>query len=264
VAIDAVGIEQDLATLQTNAFPPTPAGGRVEHTVRPDGERLQMLVQDDGPGIPPEAMPRLFEPFYTTKAPGQGTGLGLSVSHAIVEQHGGSIVAENRRDGASGARFTVTLPFGDRRGPAPGNRDGDRTPPAGSPAMGAPRSVLVVDDEPAIRSAIRRALERRGWTVDEAGDGAEAQLLLEVGGRLAGYDAIVSDLRMPGMSGVDLYRWLQATHPAALERLVVITGDTASPAVAQFLATLDRPCLQKPFDMRALLDVLERVTARTA
>jgi PAS domain S-box-containing protein len=264
VDIDTVGIEQVLTNLLTNAFQAAPSGGTVDLKVRPDGERLEMVVEDDGPGIPAEAMPRLFEPFYTTKAPGQGTGLGLSVSHAIVEQHGGSIEAENRRDRPSGARFTVKLPFVDRRAGVAAPRDAERTPPAGSPAVTARRTILVIDDEPAIRSAVRRALERRGWTVDEAGDGAEAQLLLEVGGRLAGYDAIVSDLRMPGTSGVELYRWLETTYPEALGRLVVITGDTASPEVARFLATVEVPCLQKPFDMRSLLEVLERITAPAA
>jgi DNA-binding response OmpR family regulator len=119
----------------------------------------------------------------------------------------------------------------------------------------------VIDDEAAIRSAIRRALERRGWTVDEAADGEEATLLLEVAGQLVEFDAVVTDLRMPGMSGVELYRWLTIHHPSMLPRLVVVTGDTASPAVAEFLASLEGPYLQKPFDMRSLLEVLDRITA---
>ncbi len=262
VDIDAVGIEQVLANLLTNAFQAAPQGGLVQLRVKADGERLEMVVEDDGAGISPDAMPRLFEPFYTTKAPGQGTGLGLSVSHAIVEQHGGSIEAENRRDGTTGARFTVKLPFVNRRSRAGSADEGDRTAvPAALVEGPRPRRVLVIDDETAIRSAIRRALERRGWEVDEAADGQEATLLLEVGGRLADYDAVVTDLRMPGMSGVELYRWLQIHHPSAVSRLVVVTGDTASPAVAEFLASLQGPYLQKPFDMRALLEVLERITA---
>jgi PAS domain S-box-containing protein len=263
VDIDAVGIEQVLANLLTNAFQASSSGGLVELHVRADAERLEMVVEDDGVGISPDAMPRLFEPFYTTKAPGQGTGLGLSVSHAIVEQHGGSIEAENRGDRPSGARFTVRLPFVEHRSRgAPA--DGDRAAaPHPSPAGPRLRRVLVIDDEAAIRSAIRRALERRGWTVDEAADGEEATLLLEVAGQLVDFDAVVTDLRMPGMSGVELYRWLTIHHPSILPRVVVVTGDTASPAVAEFLASLEGPYLQKPFDMRSLLEVLDRITAVT-
>ena len=118
-----------------------------------------------------------------------------------------------------------------------------------------------MDDEEAIRDAIRRALERRGWTVDLAADGGEALLRLEVGGRAVEYDVIVTDLRMPGMSGIELCQALAQRHPALAERIVVITGDTASPAVADFLRASNRPCLQKPFDMRALADLLDRLLA---
>ena len=79
-------------------------------------DRLAFIVEDDGPGLAEDVLPRLFEPFFTTKATGQGTGLGLSVSHAIVEQHGGTLTAENRSGpGRRGARFIALLPFVDRR-----------------------------------------------------------------------------------------------------------------------------------------------------
>ena len=126
------------------------------------------------------------------------------------------------------------------------------------------RRVLVVEDEGSIRSAIRRSLERRGWVVEEATDGAEALLKLTAGGRPGGYDAIISDLRMPGVSGMELHDRLAASRPELLERLVMITGDIASPAAAEFMARLKRPFLQKPFEMRALADLLDRVAPRSA
>jgi CheY-like chemotaxis protein len=163
----------------------------------------------------------------------------------------------------------VTLPFVERRaasrsGPNPaGHR------PPGSPAPEAPvspaparpagRRVLLVDDEDAIRTAMRRALERRGWVVDEAADGREALLKLDVGGRPGPYDAVVTDLRMPGITGMEVCERLTAMHPGLAARTVVITGDSASPAVATFLATAGKPFLQKPFDLRALAELLERV-----
>jgi CheY-like chemotaxis protein len=187
------------------------------------------------------------------------------VSHTIVQQHGGSLRAANRDDGVSGARFTVSLPFVDRRSAGRGAR-AEATAPALPPLVpgeGPARRVLIVDDEEAIRSAMRRALERRGWVVDEAADGREALLKLDVGGRPGEYDAIVSDLRMPGISGIELCEQLSTLHPDLAARTIVITGDTASPAVAKFLATAGRPHLQKPFDMRLLAQLIEHV-ARSA
>jgi two-component system NtrC family sensor kinase len=130
------------------------------------------------------------------------------------------------------------------------------------PVSARPRRVLVVDDEAPIRVAIRRFLERRGWIVDEARDGQEALDLLELedpgmpsrGGR---YDAVVTDLRMPGMTGIQLHDRLAERAPDVLARLVVISGDTASPEVADFLLRLRRPLVQKPFDLRTLADLLD-------
>lgn len=260
IEIDVVGIEQVLTNLLTNAFQATPPGGRVSLRVRPRENRLLLLVEDTGPGIPPELLTRVFEPFFTTKDPGQGTGLGLAVSHTIVQQHGGTLTAENRTDRASGARFVVALPFVERR--AASREEPVEEPVAPVSVAGQrKRKVLVVDDEAMIRVAVRRALERRGWEVDEAADGEEALLRLDVGGRPGDYDAVVTDLRMPGVSGIELCHRLEAEHPELARRLVVITGDTASTSVAAFLTEGSRPFLQKPFDMRVLADLLDRVAA---
>jgi len=260
IEVDAVGIEQVLTNLLTNAFQASPRGGRVLLAAVSSEHGVEFVVEDGGAGISSDSMPRLFEPFYTTKGPGEGTGLGLAVSHTIVEQHGGSIIAENRADDQTGARFTVRLPFVDRRAdPEP------TAPPPGSPSpTDGGRHALVVDDEPAIRAAIRRALERRGWKVDEAGDGEEAWLRVEVGGRPARYDVIITDLRMPGTSGIELVERIRGAYPSLAARTLVITGDIASPQVAEFLAALPTPYLQKPFDMRTVIDRVERILADEA
>lgn len=250
---DGPGIEQVLTNLLTNAFQSVSAGGSVALNVAVRDERLVFEVDDDGGGIPSDAMPRLFEPFFTTKSLGDGTGLGLSVSHAIVHQHGGVITAENRPGG--GARFRVALPFVERRsdGPVPVSH----SPDVNAGAVPVAGRALVVDDEPAIRTAVRRSLERRGWVVDEAADGQEGWLRLDVGGRPAPYDAVITDLRMPGLSGIELVDRLRAAHPELADRTIVITGDTASPMVAEFLARLPTPYLQKPFDMRTLVQMID-------
>ncbi len=255
IEVDVTGIEQVLTNLLTNALQASPAGDTVGLAVFARDSRVVFQVDDAGPGIPPESMARLFEPFFTTKPEGHGTGLGLSVSHAIVDQHGGTITAENRPMG--GARFTIELPIVDRRLP-PLLLTAQEAELQGAMATEQPGRVLIVDDEAAIRSAMRRAFERRGWVVDEAADGTEAWLRIEVGGRAVDYDAVVTDLRMPGMSGMELYDKLRALHPELAARTIVITGDTTSPGVVEFLERLETPVLQKPFDLRRLIDLVGR------
>jgi PAS domain S-box-containing protein len=262
VHANPAALEQVLTNLLSNAFHAAGSGGWVAVSASLEGNQVALSVEDDGPGIPPEALPRLFEPFFTTKAHGKGTGLGLSVSHGIVEQHGGKLQAANREGrGVHGARFTVLLPFLDRRAVS---RTGLPVLPRAEPepAPQDTRRLLIVDDEAAIRTAVRRYLERRGWQVDEAKNGREALELLglDSGGppRSARYDAIVTDLRMPGISGIEIHDQLAARDPAGLEKLIVITGDTASVEVAEFIPRLRQPVIQKPFDMRALADLLDR------
>ena len=260
--VNPSALEQVLTNLAVNAFQAVGADGEVTISARLEQDRLALVVEDNGPGVPDDVLPRLFEPFFTTKATGKGTGLGLSVSHAIVEQHGGTLRAENRSGpGARGARFTVLLPFIDRRS-VPREAPGEPRAARLRVPQGAERRVLVIDDEAPIRAAIRRYLERRGWRVEEASDGLAALELLGLNdaatSRTHHYDAIISDLKMPGITGIELHDRLAASDPAGLEKLVLITGDTASSEVADFVARLRQPLVQKPFDMRALADLLDR------
>jgi CheY-like chemotaxis protein len=252
--------------LTVNAFQAVGDGGTVIVSARMQDDRFAFIVEDDGPGLADDVLPRLFEPFFTTKVTGKGTGLGLSVSHAIVEQHGGTLNAENRTGpGFRGARFTVLLPFVDRR--AVSRIPVGELPRADLTARAAPggagRRVLVIDDEAPIRVAIRRYLERRGWEVEEAKDGEEALMILGLSdtpprSRSGSYQAIITDLKMPGVTGIELHDRLAALDPEGLEKLVLITGDTASSDVADFVARLRQPLVQKPFDMRTLADLLDR------
>jgi PAS domain S-box-containing protein len=267
VHANPAALEQVLANLLSNALQAIGTGGAIAVRAEVRGDRLALLVEDDGPGIPADVLPRLFEPFFTTKDPGEGTGLGLSVSHGILEQHGGMLVAENRSEaGRHGARFTLLLPYLDRRAV---RREGGepRRSEAYTGVGPAPRTVLIVDDEAAIRTAIRRYLERLGWTVEQAGNGREAVEILGLHDdalpRLDRFDAIVTDLRMPGVSGIEIHDRIAAAKPAALSKLVLISGDIASSEVAEFLTRLRQPLVQKPFDMRALADLLDRVAPPT-
>jgi two-component system NtrC family sensor kinase len=119
--------------------------------------------------------------------------------------------------------------------------------------------VLIIDDETAVRSAIRRFFERRGWTVDEADDGKPGLAAILGAPDDMAYDMVISDLKMPGMSGIDLHDGLAASKPALLTRLVIATGDTASPDAAAFLRKTRCPILEKPFALDELARIVDRV-----
>jgi len=191
-------------------------------------------VSDNGPGIPEEARRRIFEPFFTTKPQGQGTGVGLSFSQGLAEAHGGRLELV---PSVRGACFRLTLPI-----------DADRALPSAAeePAPAAeapPRQALVVDDEQEIAESLADFLSIEGFACDIAVGGSAAQERLERGQ----YDLIISDLRMPGIDGPQLYAWIAAQRPDLLDRVAFATGDTLGVAAARFLDEVKRPVLEKPF-----------------
>ncbi len=121
------------------------------------------------------------------------------------------------------------------------------------------RRALVVDDEPTIRTAVSRYLRRRGWDVDEAEDGRAALAKLERSPPGA-YDVVISDLRMPHYSGDQLHDWLAQHRPDLFERLILTTGDLASPALGDFITRTPRPVLEKPFELAVLARLIEAVS----
>jgi len=199
------------------------------------GGFLSISVTDSGPGVPLEIRDRVFEPFYTTKPVGYGTGVGLSVCHGIVDSYGGSITLDDAPGG--GARFIVRLPFGEPVAGEAADEDAAVAPPAR-------RRMLVVDDEPDIAATLAEILEAQGHAVHTADNGLAA-LSLIVGG--ADYDLVLSDLRMPGMDGPELYRRLAAERPALARRMVIVTGDTLNASARVFLQESGLPRLEKPF-----------------
>jgi DNA-binding response OmpR family regulator len=124
------------------------------------------------------------------------------------------------------------------------------------------RRALLVDDEPVIRFALRRFFQRQGWSVDEAADGGAALALLLADDRAADdYDVVITDLRMPGLSGIELHARLKRERPELLRRLILSTGDAVSPEAAAFLRRADCPVLSKPFELAELRALVERVCA---
>ncbi|HET7875990.1 MAG TPA: GAF domain-containing protein, partial [Methylomirabilota bacterium] len=213
-----------------------------------DGRWVVIEMEDNGPGIPRDALPRIFDPFFTTKKMGEGTGLGLSVSYGILRQHGGRLSCES----APGRTlFTLTLPAMT----APVASAGE---PAAPPrAEGRGRRVLVVDDEPALVDLVSGLLRDRGWEVDVAGDGRAGLERLREGA----YDLVVCDIRMPDLSGEEFYRIATSGRRDLARRFLFITGDTANPAAWHFIEQTQVPVLEKPFTPQALLRAIEQVAS---
>ena len=208
-------------------------------------------VADNGPGIAPEIRGRVFDPFFTTKPEGVGTGLGLSICYGIVREHGGRITVESEL--GHGATFLVALP----RDPRAEVRAAEPKAAAADPS--GHLSVLVLDDEVGLRNALLRFLTRRGIDAVGVGDGAEALSQLQQ----RDFDVIVSDVRMPGMSGRDFIAHLRRERPQLVARLIFSTGDSFAADTAALLQDAGVPTVAKPFDFASLEQLIRDVAART-
>ncbi|HEU5358823.1 MAG TPA: hybrid sensor histidine kinase/response regulator, partial [Gemmatimonadales bacterium] len=218
---DRAGVEQILVNLVQNASHAAGPEGVVTVRVTASDTGVTFTVEDTGPGMAPEVLPRIFEPFFTTKREGEGTGLGLFVTLGIVEAHGGTIRAENLLPPGSGARVTVVLPPGGAADATGAGQERTAAP------MAEAGRVLLVDDESAIRLAVRRWFVRQGWEVVEATDGGDA-LVQALAAPHGGFDLVLTDLKMPGLSGIELVDRLAVLRPDLHARIVIMTGDVAS------------------------------------
>jgi two-component system, cell cycle sensor histidine kinase and response regulator CckA len=208
-----------------------------EISVRIKTDRANVIVEvaDSGPGIPDELLPRIFEPFVTTKAIGEGTGLGLFVCRNLVHELGGSIEAGNRREG--GALLKVTLPrLASGVGPAP-------EPPQG---VAARARILLIDDNVNLGRVMVDALSGEQHHAEVVFSGREAVDKLATG---AQFDVVFCDLMMKDMSGMDVYEELKRVRPGAESALVFMTGGVFTEPARKFLASVPNPWIQKPFDV---------------
>lgn len=235
VVADPQRLQQAFLNLINNAFDAL-AGGRghtlwVRAAVADDPLWVEVVLEDDGPGLAEPA--RAFDPFYTTKPGGHGPGLGLSVVHRMVTDFGGSIEAGNRPEG--GARFRMRL-----RGTA-------------DPRQRLTR-ILVVDDEAPVRNLQRRILAQLGVEVLTAAGGEEARELLQRE-RVA---LVVTDVKMPGLDGVALYRWAEREKPELAGRFLFVTGDPQDPLSAELAAAMPERFMAKPFQTAEYLEFVRR------
>nr|AHN97851.1 nitrogen specific signal transduction histidine kinase [uncultured bacterium lac121] len=251
VFADGQQVQQVLLNLIINAEQAMlSANGRGVLVVRtwhdPHQESVILEINDDGPGIPDDLQPKIFDPFFTTKDVGQGTGLGLTVAYAIVQEHGGRIRLESHA--SAGASFYVELPItGSKLSPVPivsgGKTRADTT---------AGASILVVEDEAALAAAVTDALHDAGYVVERAADGEEA--LAQIRGQQ--FDLVICDLKMPRLDGQSFYRTLEEANPELAHRVIFVTGDVVGTEAETFLKESGCRFLAKPFRLGDLLQAV--------
>jgi signal transduction histidine kinase len=248
VFADGYQVQQVLLNLVINAEQAMlSSNGRGVLVVRTwhDAERdaVVLEINDDGPGVPDDVQPKIFDPFFTTKDVGKGTGLGLTVAYAIVQEHGGRIRLESRPGG--GASFFIELPVsGAAREQAP-VRPG-RPAPTYDVSCAA---ILLVEDEAPLAVAVADALREAGYAVEHASDGAQA--LQKV--RAKSFDLVICDLKMPRLDGQTFFRMLATAAPALSRRVLFVTGDVAGVDAQSFLERSGCRWLAKPFRLKDLL-----------
>jgi PAS domain S-box-containing protein len=245
VRADPGQLEQVLVNLVVNARDAMPRGGTITLTTanRQDaaGAFATIAVTDTGHGMDSATQARIFEPFFTTKEPGKGTGLGLAMVYGIVEQSGGRIEVESAP--GRGAAFTVRLPRYEGAGDALLPRTDRRFPPGGG------ETVLLVEDETAVRSSTRRLLERHGYAVLEARHGADALRLVEETAREV--DLVLTDLVMPEMGGRELVERLRGRRPGL--KVLVMSGYTEKTIAPDGVLPPRTGFVEKPFPVESLL-----------
>ena len=246
---DSLG--QVVLNLMFNAADAAEANAHPEIWVRVTtrGEQLSLVVEDNGPGIPPGAIQHIFRPFYTTKQRGQGTGLGLKICSDVVAAHGGHIEVHDRAGGGASFRVLLTrvredsglIPLSPMRAPKQKTFDT------------RPRQVFVVDDDPVFARSVRRALKPHVVRTAAAASEAEVALL----DRNYTPDLVLCDVFLPGRNGDTLHARVAARRPDLATRFVFVTGGALGRAEAEYLKNCDCPTLFKPVELKTIRDLLE-------
>ncbi|MGI2335880.1 MAG: PAS domain-containing hybrid sensor histidine kinase/response regulator [Dehalogenimonas sp.] len=217
-----------------------------------DDTHIAVTIADDGPGMTEAVQAKLFQPFFTTKDPGEGTGLGLSLSRSIVLEHNGTIEVDSKL--GVGTTFTIKFPLIQSQDIEP------KTTPEARRARRVVSSahVLVVDDEPTIRALIKSILSMQGHLVEDTDNPQQALKMLGE----SHFDLIFLDIRMPSMSGMELHEIILTRWPKQAENIIFVTGDTSDLLIREYLATHQIPYISKPFDRATLEKVAGEMLAK--
>jgi signal transduction histidine kinase/ActR/RegA family two-component response regulator len=233
------------AMLETNGR------GRLAIKSSVKGGHIEILFEDDGPGISEENLRKIFDPFFTTKSVGKGTGLGLSICQGIVAEHGGRLNAASTP--GCGARFVVELPIVAvfvKEAPAV----------VEIPKDGSRKRILVVEDESHLREMFQEILRSDGHFTETASSGKEAMDLVHD----HEFDLVISDIKMPETDGREFYRMLKSEGSPLANRLIFVTGDLMNPETLKFLQSTGAPWIAKPFDVSAALQTINSVLTSKA
>ncbi|HEU0235267.1 MAG TPA: response regulator [Candidatus Limnocylindrales bacterium] len=243
VLIDRSQLEQVFMNLAVNARDAMPEGGRLSVSAGSDGERARIVVADTGTGMTDDVLAHAFEPFYTTKEAGRGTGLGLATVYGAVDGAGGTVSVRSAPD--AGSTFEIVLPL------APASESAPISTVDSAPDRTEVRPVvLLVDDEPAIRQLAGRLLERDGFEVIR-GDSATAAIAI-VEDPAVSIDVVLTDLVMPGVGGAELAAVVRRVRPTV--PIVFMSGF----AEADVVTSLDAPVVPKPFTAEVLVGAVRR------
>ena len=270
VRVDPGQFDQVIINLAVNARDAMPGGGTLTITTEavtidtpidlgaeqaPAGEYVKISVQDTGNGIAPEHLARIFEPFFSTKheTPGAGTGLGLSTVYGIVRQTGGFILVESKP--GEGAHFNIHLPRVQAEAAVVEHEQAvEPPPPAEQDAAPDGTTVLLVEDEDAVRVFAARALKNKGYTILEARTGEQA---LDIMRDAPDVDLMITDMMMPGMDGATLASLIRVERPEI--KVLLISGYSEEVARGEVLDTPDIHFLPKPFSLGQLASRVSEV-----
>jgi CheY-like chemotaxis protein len=252
-------LSQVFLNLLVNAAQSIVDGGVERNEIRirswAEGDEVLVEISDTGRGMPPEEVARVFEPFYSTKPEGVGSGLGLSICDNIIRSYGGRI--DVRSEPGTGTRFTVRLPQS-----SSGDYEAVEPAPAAEEKPEQPEvrhgRILMIDDEPNFGTSIQRVLMDE-FEVVVATSGAAGKEILE---QDTGFGLILCDLLMPTVSGMDLYDWLETRSPELASRVVFVTGGAFTPQARSFLQRVPNLHLEKPFDVSYIRSLLRELLAR--
>ena len=226
-------------------------GGKLTIKTEENMRYVRTTFTDDGPGIPAEHLDKIFDPFFTTRDPDKGTGLGLSICYSIVAQHGGRIYARSRL--GKGATFFVELPVVTKEEQLKMAEPAAEVPKALSRAR-----ILVVDDDTIVQGFLTAILTEEGHEVEIVDNGDDALERLDSGD----YDVILLDVKLPGMSGIELYRYMQKALKSLARKVIFITGDVMSKDTMGFLSRTSAPYITKPFDAEQLKKGVDRILSQ--
>ena len=227
--------------------------GRLSIKTEKIDNAIRISFKDDGPGIAKENMDKIFNPFFTTREVGEGTGLGLSMCHGIIAEHNGQIYAKSKS--GKGATFIVELPIVTR----PEQLE-LAEPKVEEAEEAAKAKILVVDDEPTVLSLVSRVLTDEGHEVETIDNADDALEMIES----KRYHLILLDIQMPGMSGTELYKRIHKIAPSLARRIVFITGDVIGARTTAFLSRTKAHYIMKPFDAEQLKREVNRILTEGA